>query len=118
MGQRKFYRFSDGQFSNCNLYWLGGSHALHAVESFRSGGQFVKYPFRIAREFGLVNLVRFRLGVGSFETFLRRLSLRFGFSVRRIELSDGACAIDVDNARSHAVAGEIMERRNARPLAA
>ena len=117
-GQRKFYRFTDGEFSNCNLYWIGHAHALAAAESFRSGGQFVKYPLRIAQAFGIGNLIRFGLGLGSAQGFFDRLSRRFGFPLSLIEMSDGACAIDVDNQRSFAIASELLERRSVRPIAA
>lgn len=112
-GQRRFYRFSDGEFSNCNLYWIGSPQALRAAETFRSGGQFVKYPARIAKAFGLANLIRFKLGIGSFEGFLANVGRRLGFPVRLVVLGDGAVAIDVDHKRSHGVAEEILRGREA-----
>lgn len=117
-GQRKFYSFSDGAFSNCNAYWVGDARALEAAETFRSGGQFVKFPMRIARAFGIVNLLRFHFGIGSTATVFDSFSRRFGFPVRLIELSDGAAAIDVDHARSHRVASEIFAARAKETLAA
>ena len=110
-GQRRFYHFTDGEFSNCNLYWIGSKRALRAAETFRAGGQFVKFPMRIARAFGLVNLLRFKLGVGSTETFFGSVGRRFGFPVRQVVVSDGAAAIDVDNERSHKIAEKILLQR-------
>lgn len=115
-GQRRFYRFSDGEFSNCNLYWLGSPAALAVAETFRSGGQFVKFPARIVGAFGLLNLIRFRLGIGSVSSTFLRLSKRFGLHVRAMTVSDGALAIDVDNERSYAVATEILTRRQCHKL--
>ena len=37
-GQRRFYRFRDGDYSNCNLYGLASTDALRAAEVFRGGG--------------------------------------------------------------------------------
>lgn len=37
-GQIRFYKFSDGAYSNCNLFWLANKRVLTAVESFREGG--------------------------------------------------------------------------------
>ncbi|MDZ4306670.1 NTP transferase domain-containing protein [Allopontixanthobacter sp.] len=116
-GQRRFYRFSDGEFSNCNTYWIGTESALSGAETFRSGGQFIKYPSRIARTFGLWNLLKFYFGLGRVQACFDGLGRRLGFPVRMVELSDGAMAIDVDNERSHRVTGQLLEQRNTATLA-
>lgn len=112
-GQRRFYRFSDNAYSNCNSYWIGNAEALKAAETFRSGGQFAKYPARIIGAFGLLNLIRFRFGIGTLEQAFARFSRRFRMEIRPVVLSDGAAAIDVDNARTRSVAEEILQRRAA-----
>ena len=111
VGQKKFYEFSDGSFSNCNTYWIADRNALHAAEIMRSGGQFVKFPRRIAQAFGIFNLIRFYFGIGSIEKFWQSVSKRFGFPARHVELSDGAFAIDVDEQRSYNVAATILRQR-------
>jgi len=55
-GQRRFYRFSDNEYSNCNLYAFAGARAISAAESFRSGGQFAKKPLRLVMAVGGVAL--------------------------------------------------------------
>lgn len=110
-GQRRFYRFSDDSYSNCNTYWLGDQKALSAAETFRSGGQFVKHPLRIVGTFGLLNLIRFRFGIGTLGKAFARFSRRFGLAIRAVVLSDGAMAIDVDNVRTRDVAAQILARR-------
>lgn len=116
-GQRRFYRFSDGEFSNCNTYWIGTESALSGAETFRSGGQFIKYPSRIAKTFGLWNLLKFYFGLGEVQACFDGIGRRLGFPVRMVELSDGAMAIDVDNERSHRVTGKLLDQRNAATLA-
>lgn len=116
-GQRRFYRFSDGEFSNCNTYWIGSRAALSGAETFRSGGQFIKYPSRIAKTFGLWNLFKFYFGLGSVQACFDGIGRKLGFPVRMVELSDGAMAIDVDNERSHRVTAKLLEQRNAATLA-
>ncbi|KPP91140.1 NTP transferase domain-containing protein [Erythrobacter sp. HL-111] len=111
LGQTRFYEFSDGGYSNCNMYWIGSREALAAAEIMREGGQFVKYPSRIIKAFGLMNLVRFRLGWGSKEKLFAQISRRFGFKLVPIVLSDGHYAIDVDNERTLAVTEKILKRR-------
>ena len=51
-GQRRFHRFADGEWSNCNLYALTTPEALAAAEFFRGGGQFAKSLKRVMDAFG------------------------------------------------------------------
>ena len=113
VGQKKFYEFSDGGYSNCNTYWIGNPRALEAAEIMRSGGQFVKYPGRIAKAFGVLNLIRFYLGWGSKEKLFAQVSKRFGFSLVPLVMDQGHCAIDVDNERTHAVTEKLLAKRSA-----
>jgi CTP:molybdopterin cytidylyltransferase MocA len=111
-GQRRFYRFRDGEFSNCNLYGLS-RRGLAFAETFRSGGQFVKNPKRIAMAVGLFNLLIMRLAVLTLDQSMRRLSRRFGLRATAVVLEDGAHAIDVDNERTYSIAAQLLERRAA-----
>jgi GTP:adenosylcobinamide-phosphate guanylyltransferase len=110
-GQRRFYRFSDDSYSNCNSYWIGSRKALKAAEVFRSGGQFAKHPLRIVQALGIINLIRFRYGIGTLDEAFRRFSRRFRLTICAVILSDGAVAIDVDNARTLGVTEAILARR-------
>lgn len=111
-GQRRFYRFRDGEYSNCNLYGLS-RRGLELAETFREGGQFAKNPMRIARAFGLVNLVIMRFGLISLDAAMKRLGRRFGIRASALVLADGAHAIDVDNPRTYSIAAELLDRRAA-----
>lgn len=111
-GQRRFYRFKDGEFSNCNLYGLS-QQGLRLAETFRSGGQFAKNPLRIAQAFGVLNLLLLRYGLLSLDRAMRRLSRRFRVNASPVVLADGAHAIDVDNARTYRIAALLMEKRAA-----
>lgn len=112
-GQRRFYEFRDGGYSNCNCYWIGNAHAVKAAEIFRSGGQFAKNPMRLASAFGILNLIRFRLGMSTLEDSLLRISRRLGLSLRPVVMSDGSLAIDVDNERTYRVVDALLARRGA-----
>ena len=111
-GQRRFYKFRDGQFSNCNLYGLS-KRGLGLAETFREGGQFAKNPMRIARLFGIFNLIRLRYGLVSLDGAMQRLGKRFGVRAAAVVLEDGAHAIDVDNQRTYAIAAQLLDRRAA-----
>ena len=110
-GQRKFYTFADDAYSNCNTYWMRDRSALKAAETFRSGGQFVKHPGRIIAAFGIINLIRFRFGIGTLDQAFARFSRRFRMTISPVILTDGAVAIDVDNSRSHGVATTLLDQR-------
>ena len=110
-GQRRFYEFSDMAISNCNLFWLKNANALKAAEAFREGGQFAKNRARIAKAFGLINLLRFRFGWWSLKSAFRAISRRFGVKVEPLVLADGAYAIDVDNERTYGVAEILLKKR-------
>ncbi len=109
-GQRRFYRFTDGSFSNCNLYGLS-TRGLALAETYRSGGQFAKNPMRILQAVGVINLIILRYGLLSLPRAMRRLGRRFGVRACAIILKDGAHAIDVDNARTYSIAAQLLESR-------
>jgi GTP:adenosylcobinamide-phosphate guanylyltransferase len=111
-GQRRFYRFADDEFSNCNLYGLSGAHALPAAETFRGGGQFAKKASRIIDAFGLFNLILFRLGRLSLDDAMTRISRRIGVRIRAVILDDGRHAIDVDNERTYRVAEQLLRENS------
>lgn len=117
-GQRRFYRFSDDQYSNCNLYALNGSKALTLVESFRSGGQFRKNPRRLIMALGILNLLLLLSHRLSLQAAAHRIGRRFRVRLAAVVLADGSQAIDVDNPRSHGVAELLLTRREARAEAA
>jgi len=111
--QRRFYRFRDGEFSNCNLYSITCPNALRAAEIFRGGGQFAKKARRIVDAFGLVNLILLRLRLVSLGSGLKRISARIGVHITPVVLADGSQAIDVDNDRTYAIVESLLSRRMA-----
>lgn len=110
-GQRRFYRFWDDAYSNCNLYAFGGPAATKAAESFRSGGQFAKKPMRMIMALGPINLALLLMGRLSLRGALMRLGRRFRLKVEPVVLADGAHAIDVDNERTFGVAQALLAKR-------
>lgn len=115
-GQRRFYEFADGGYSNCNSYWIGSADVLRVAEIFRSGGQFAKNPKRLIDAFGLINILLFRWRLLSLAGAMRRISRRMKLTLTPVVFADGSYAIDVDNERTHRCASEIMARRQAQAL--
>lgn len=60
---------------------------------------------------GPINLALMLMGRLSLQGALKRLGRRFRLKVEPVVLADGAHAIDVDNARTFAVAEELLARR-------
>jgi GTP:adenosylcobinamide-phosphate guanylyltransferase len=107
-GQRRFYRFADDDYSNCNLYGLASHRAVAAVEFFRGGGQFAKKAQRIVEAFGLVNLILMRTRLFTLARALARIGHRIGLSITPVILADGRNAIDVDNDRTYAIVEALL----------
>lgn len=110
-GQRGFYDLKEAGYANCNLYGLANRNALKAAEIFREGGQFQANKSRLVRAFGLFNIILMRLRMVTLEQGLRRTGKRFGVSMAPVVFEDGALAIDVDNARTYAIAEWILGGR-------
>lgn len=109
-GQRRFYRFRDGGFSNCNLFWIGNQSVLRASAVFRHGGQFAKKKRRAIRTLGLVSLFLYVTKLMSLEGMFRHFGRRLGIRMVPMVTPDGRLAIDVDNERTHRVAEELLAR--------
>jgi hypothetical protein len=113
-GQRRFYAFRGGAYSNCNLFWISGEHSFRGIGSFRYGGQFAKRKLDAVRALGLTSLLLYLSRWLTLEGMFRHFSRRFGIRVVPLVAKDGRLAIDVDNERTHHVAEEIL-RRDASP---
>jgi GTP:adenosylcobinamide-phosphate guanylyltransferase len=111
LGQRRFYHFADGAYSNCNIYGISNARGLAAVEIFRQGGQFMNNPKRLITAFGFANILMMKWGWISLPRAFQRISKRFKLVAKEVVYADGALAIDVDNAHSYAIAADILEQR-------
>lgn len=111
-GQRRFHRFADGEWSNCNLYALMTPTALTAAEFFRGGGQFAKSLKRVMDAFGLINMIGYRFAWFGRDKAMDRLSKRSGVKIKAIDMPFPEAPIDVDNERTARIAKEILAARS------
>jgi GTP:adenosylcobinamide-phosphate guanylyltransferase len=116
--QRRFYRFRDNAYSNCNLYGFAGASTFRGAEMFRSGGQFAKKKLRMLAAIGVLNFALFLLGWLTLAAGMRRLSRRLKLRTVAVVLQDGAHAVDVDNERTFRVASLLLQQRAALQKAA
>lgn len=112
-GQRRFHRFADGEWSNCNLYALTTPAALSAAEFFRGGGQFAKSLKRVMDAFGLINMIGYKFAWYARDKAMDRLSSRSGVRIKAIDMPFPEAPIDVDNERTRGIAEDILIARAA-----
>ena len=106
--QSRFWKFADGEFSNCNAFWARDREALEIAEIFRGGGQFLKFPKRFVGAFGILNLIGYRFGKLRSQTMLERISRRFGKKIRVQIAERGRFAIDVDDQDTYEVTERLL----------
>ncbi|MDO9314982.1 MAG: nucleotidyltransferase family protein [Burkholderiaceae bacterium] len=95
--KRTWLRFSDGDFSGCNLFLMAGPAAAGAVTLWRELERERKEPLRMMRRLGWTVALRYRLGWLPSAAATHRLgALAGGARIAIAEMSDGRAAIDVD----------------------
>ena len=95
--RRTWLRFSDGDFSGCNMFLMAQPAARGAVDLWRELERDRKQPLRMMRRLGWTVALRYRLGWLTSTAATARLgALAGGASIAIAELSDGRAAIDVD----------------------
>jgi GTP:adenosylcobinamide-phosphate guanylyltransferase len=106
-----YLRFAEGEHSNCNVYMIRNSSAVHAANVMRHGGQFRSHPLRILRTVGLRALLQYKLGRLTFVKLCVRLERIFGVSVGIIVLPYADAPIDADTLESLALIERILQNR-------
>lgn len=113
-GKNRYYEFSDGGFSNCNLFLLRGPRAMQAGEAFRTGGQFLKTKGRMLKTFGVFSVLMYRSGWFTVEAMFHRVSARLGVQVSPVVFEDGRLAIDVDDESSLRAVEDLLQTTGSR----
>lgn len=108
--KRRYHELADGAYANCNLYGLAGPGALAAADLFRHG-PLTHGVMRLVAALGPVTLGMARSGLLGLPALIDRLAHRLHLGIRVVMLEDGTQAIDVDDDRTYAIAGECLARR-------
>lgn len=112
-GQRRFHKFADNEYSNCNLYAIMDRETVDLVSVFRTGGQFAKSLYRVLKAFGIWNAIAYRFAVYSLDRSMERMSKKFKTTLIAVRMPFPEAPIDVDNFRSKKLAAEILAERMA-----
>jgi GTP:adenosylcobinamide-phosphate guanylyltransferase len=110
-GQRPFYRMKGDNWSGCNIYGLMTERAVKMSKAFEGGGQFGKYPWRVMKAFGLMNMIYYKFQLKTLEQAMESLSRRFKMKVMAIDMPFADGPIDVDNPGDVVLTEKILAAR-------
>lgn len=113
--RRTWLRFSDGDFSGCNLFLFAGPAAIGAVTLWRELESHRKNPLRMIARLGWTFALRYRLGMLSSSAVAARLGALSGTRIAFVMLRDGRAAIDVDKHEDLVLVRQLIADRAARP---
>ena len=94
--RRTYYRFADGGWSGCNLFYLRTERAHRLVEVWQAVEQERKKPWRVAGRLGWRNLLDYVLGRLTMAQAVERVGRRFGLAAQLVPARNGLAAVDID----------------------
>lgn len=106
--QRTWLRFADGDYSGCNLFLLRTAEASRIVQLWQTLEAARKRPMTLLRRLGLLQVLRYRLGLLGLTPALDRLGHIAGARLRHVVLTDGRAAIDVDKPSDLELARQLL----------
>lgn len=107
-GARAFHRLKDGAYSSCNLYAVTSDAGVRGARPFATGGQFGKKPWRIAKGFGLVSLLLYKLKWLTLDGVTKRISKAMNAKAEAVLMPWAEGPIDGDNPNDYALATKIL----------
>lgn len=109
--RRTFWRFRDGRYSGANLFALLTPEAAAVVGFWRRVEMERKRPWRIARLFGLTNLLLYLSGRLTLAQAFARAGRAAGARASAIPIPIAEAAIDVDKPDDLALVERILRQR-------
>ena len=110
--KRTVLKFSNGQFCGSNLFAIMNPHGRKALSFWRRAEADRKQPWRIARRFGLVALLRYLFRRLALEDALQALSQAAGCRIGYVEVGFARAAVDVDSIEDQQLAERILSSQN------
>ncbi|MBD3728535.1 MAG: nucleotidyltransferase family protein [Sphingomonadales bacterium] len=111
--KRTYWRFADGQWSGCNLFYLRTDKARAAIDTWQGIEADRKRPWKIAAKLGLGTLAAYALGRLSLAEGLARLGRRIGIGAALVPAENGLAAVDVDKQADLADIRALLASREA-----
>lgn len=106
--RRTYYRFADGSWSGCNLFFLRTPRAHRLVEIWQEVESERKRPWRVAGRLGWRNLADYLLGRLTMAEAVARVGHRIGIKAQLVPAEDGLAAVDIDKLEDLAAVRALM----------
>jgi hypothetical protein len=108
--RRTVLKFSNGQFCGSNLFAILGPKGHKALNFWRQAETDRKKPWKIARRFGFMSLLRYLFRRLSLEDALQGLSNAAGCRIGHVKLAFARAAVDVDSIEDQHLAEKILSK--------
>jgi len=108
-GARAFHRLKDDAYSSCNLYAVNNDKGVNGAKPFATGGQFGKKPMRIAKGFGVLSLILYKMKWLTLEGVTTRISKAIKAKTQAVLMPWAEGPIDVDNPKDYALVTRILK---------
>jgi GTP:adenosylcobinamide-phosphate guanylyltransferase len=106
--KRTVLKFSNGQFCGSNLFAIINPEGRKALSFWRQAESDRKHPWRIARRFGFVALLRYLFRLLSLDDALQALSTAAGCRIGYVQVNFARAAVDVDSVEDQRLAEKIL----------
>jgi len=108
--RRTALKFSSGHYCASNLFAILNPSGSKALSFWRQAEADRKHPWRIARRFGPVALLRYLLRRLTPDETFEVLSNAAGCSIGYVQLEHARAAIDIDSVADQALADKILSK--------
>jgi hypothetical protein len=106
--KRTVLKFSDGQFCGSNLFAILNPEGRKALAFWRQAEADRKHPWKIARRFGPLALIRYLFRRLTLEDTLQSLSKAAGCRIGHVQVNFARAAVDVDSIEDQQLAEKIL----------
>lgn len=106
--KRTVLKFSNGKFCGSNLFAIINPEGRKALGFWRQAEADRKQPWRIARRFGFIALIRYLFTRLTLEDALQSLSEAAGCRIGHVEVGFARAAVDVDSVEDQILAEKIL----------
>jgi GTP:adenosylcobinamide-phosphate guanylyltransferase len=108
--KRTVLKFYNGQFCGSNLFAILSPKGKKALDFWRQAETDRKKPWKIARRFGFMSLLRYLFRRLSLEDALQGLSNAAGCRIGHVKLAFARAAVDVDSIEDQHLAEKILSK--------
>jgi hypothetical protein len=109
--KRTWLHFRGGSYSGANLFAFGSPRVLPAVNKWRSVEQDRKKGWRVLAAIGPALVLGAVLRVRTLDQSVAAVGRKLGLTIRAVQMSNPAAAIDVDKPEDHALVESIIAGR-------